>query len=969
MKSINDCIDSALAQGFIDKDRADELKARYAKLEKVAGDKAKAKDQLAKELSAEAFHKNYAAAKQMMANKAIDADLDRWRNHKNEADLAEALMQMVEADARSGSFMPDQKAKEGAILRDVMREMDVFVREFRKGWFSGDLRRRSKSVRMRADKVVDALFGKTTDDKMANEFAAKIDKVRDDLRVRFNEGGGVIGKLDRYGMPMSWDQEALANFIDMHGEQALVDTIIKELDRDRMKHPLTGRPMSDDEIAEGTGIAIKRIMTDGLIDQEPTGQPQGKGALWKQHADHRFFHFKDGAAWRRIADQFGNPDVYASVMSHFALMARDIAFIERFGPNAAMGFEYAAQKVRQAAATMPAQRAIYRSYAAELKELSAKLTSPNPDYSVLADKLADLHEQLTRLRMTYKPQLGGKPTAKIKARIEALNAEMADTIFKLRPYYRGEEPMTVVDAEIAKQMRDVIDKMGDDVTFARATNPIAYAEHMIRRARQVFDMNRGAQAGNPNNFARAMATARNLVTANALGSAMISAVTDPAFGKITRLMAGMGRAERSSLRILATTLREALPDNRFDAIRLGLGMDQAISHFHQDARFTGLVQGGLISRPFRQGFEKGSMDGAISGVLSAMEGGSAFLADRIISLQGLGAWTQGGKNGIAKDLMAHFAGMTGKGWSDLEPRARETMARHGFTETSWNTIRGAVPEDGFWLTANAVTKAGGRALGEQWAMMLIKETRTAIIEGTSRTTTAWRGDAARGTIPGELLRSFGQFKSFGFGVIFQVLRPVLQELGVNRARGAEYAMALLVTSALLGAVALALKDIKDGRDPRKVLDDEMLADPNFWVAAIAQGGGFGIYGDFLFADFNRFGGSLPATVAGPVWQRVDNLAKLTVGNLAQARKGENTNFGAEAVRFARLNTPKLWYIQKFHDAGFDFLQRMFDPKAEQAFAKQRSTRAKDYDGQEFWWGPGEYKPSRPPNLLAPFRTN
>lgn len=968
MKTIYDCIDSAMAQGELSKDEADVLKARYAALEKQIGDKAKSKEQFAKELEAEATQKERVAMLQKEKHVGLEKDLNGWRNIRNEPDLPEALMQMVEADARSGTFMADQKSGEQVILRDLLRQLDEFARHFRRGWLRGDLRRRSKSVRTDMNKVVDALFGEKTDDKMANDFAALVDRVREDLRVRHTEGGGMIGKLDRYGMPMQWDGDALTNYIDMHGIEKLADVIIAELDRERMKNPLTGRVMSDEELREGTLIAIRRIMTDGIIDQEPTGQPQGRGALWKQHADHRFFHFKDGKSWRKIAEQFGNPDPYESIMSHYFVMARDISFMERFGPNALMGFEYAAQLVKKAAVTMPAQRAIYKSYANELKGLAAQLTRPNPEYEKLADQLADASEKIAVLRSKYRPQLGGKPSKRDKVKIDALKKTINDTISALQPYYKGDEPMTLADADIAYRMRDVIDKMGSEITFARAYNAQGYADMMVHRARQVFNMNRGAVVGSPNNFAHVMSTARNVVTATALGSAALSAVSDPAFGKLARMMAGMSRQRSSALGIIVRTMREALPSNRFDAMRLGVGLDNALGMFHQEARYSGLIQGGLLTRPIREGFASGSMDGAAKGLLRAAEHGSAFVADRVIAMQGLNAWTQGGKNLMAKDLMGHFADNSVKSWGDLDELTRATLIRSGFDNVSWDKVRAAVPEDGFWMTAHSVQKVAGRDLAERWARMLVKETRAAVVEATSRTQTLVRGDTVRGTIPGELARSFGQFKGFGVAVLFFAMRPIMQELGVNKARGAYYAMSLVLTSALLGALAMSLKDIKDGRDPRRVLDDKTLLSPEFWGAAIMQGGGMGIYGDFLFADYNRFGGSLETTIAGPVWGRIQNLNKLTLGNLAQLRKGEETQFNAELVKFLKLNTPKVWYTQRFMDAGFDFLQRAADPKASQSWARQQNQRFKNYQGQEYYWPPGEMLPQRPPNLLAPFRT-
>ncbi|MDE8420560.1 hypothetical protein, partial [Klebsiella pneumoniae] len=40
----------------------------------------------------------------------------------------------------------------------------------------------------------------------------------------------------------------------------------------------------------------------------------------------------------------------------------------------------------------------------------------------------------------------------------------------------------------------------------------------------------------------------------------------------------------------------------------------------------------------------------------------------------------------------------------------------------------------------------------------------------------------------------------------------------------------------------------------------------FWGAAVLQGGGFGIFGDFLQSSQNRFGGGFLGSLAGPLFQ-------------------------------------------------------------------------------------------------------
>lgn len=121
-------------------------------------------------------------------------------------------------------------------------------------------------------------------------------------------------------------------------------------------------------------------------------------------------------------------------------------------------------------------------------------------------------------------------------------------------------------------------------------------------------------------------------------------------------------------------------------------------------------------------------------------------------------------------------------------------------------------------------------------------------------------------------------------------------------------------------------------------------------------GGMGIYGDFFFADVNRFGGGL----AG----RVNNIKNLTIGNLVQYGNDEKTNFGREATQFLRQNMPggSIWYARlAWERMVLDQLQYLTDPDAHRAFRRKMGKRKRDY-GQDFWWAPGESAPDHAPDM-------
>jgi hypothetical protein len=58
------------------------------------------------------------------------------------------------------------------------------------------------------------------------------------------------------------------------------------------------------------------------------------------------------------------------------------------------------------------------------------------------------------------------------------------------------------------------------------------------------------------------------------------------------------------------------------------------------------------------------------------------------------------------------------------------------------------------------------------------------------------------------------------------------------------------------------------------------------LAAFAQGGGLGIYGDFLFGETNRMGSGLVSTVGGPIASDLDRLLQVYGRFKSDVEKGE-----------------------------------------------------------------------------------
>lgn len=218
---------------------------------------------------------------------------------------------------------------------------------------------------------------------------------------------------------------------------------------------------------------------------------------------------------------------------------------------------------------------------------------------------------------------------------------------------------------------------------------------------------------------------------------------------------------------------------------------------------------------------------------------------------------------------------------------------------------------------------------------------SAVISPDARTQAFIRQGQQAGTPIGEALRMFWQFKSFGIAIM---QRAVLRELrgygpkaSISQAKG----IALLMLGSLgFGYMAMTLKDLIKGKTPRP------LDNPKTWTAAMAQGGGMGIYGDFLFGESSRLGGGFLETLGGPTVGKLADTKRL----FDAAKSGEDV--GAQGLRFVVSNTPgnNLFYSRMALDYLFLYeMQEAMSP----GYLRRMERRAEEERGQEWWLRPSE----------------
>jgi len=184
--------------------------------------------------------------------------------------------------------------------------------------------------------------GNTLAQKAAKAWLDSIEQ----LRQRFNSAGGDVGQLDYGYLPQPHDQARVRGSGDPAARDKWVQETLPMLDRNRYFQE-DGTRLTDQQLAGVLESAWDTIATGGLNKMTP-GQGGGKGARANAGSESRQIHFKDAEAYLAYMSKYGGGGMYDAMLGHIGGMARDIALVERYGPNPAQQMKLQFDLAKQA---------------------------------------------------------------------------------------------------------------------------------------------------------------------------------------------------------------------------------------------------------------------------------------------------------------------------------------------------------------------------------------------------------------------------------------------------------------------------------------------------------------------------------------------------------------------------------------------------------------------------------------------
>lgn len=457
------------------------------------------------------------------------------------------------------------------------------------------------------------------------------------------------------------------------------------------------------------------------------------------------------------------------------------------------------------------------------------------------------------------------------------------------------------------------------------------------------------KTGSPENvsIANTMQNVRNVQTAAKLGGAVITSISD------------------------IGTIGATLHFNKLPYFDMLANLGRNFSREHREfLQSHGIIAEHLTSTLNR--FTGDNMTHSLTG----------RVANGVMKISLMNAWTDGLRSAFSATMMQSFVKKLGKAWADLDAWDKFLMERKGISESDWQVITKAkaTERDGIgYLTKDAILQTndpGATQIANKWMAFVSDEAQFAIVNPDMATRAMVTGGGMpTGTLRGEAMRTFMQFKSFPLAMITrhwgrvfdtpQGLQGAPLGFGATTKAGGRVnrvatLAALNVSLMMLGAAALQIKGLLAGKDPYDMTEGK------FWTRALTQGGGLGYVGDLLFKDPTEQRGSnmeqTVGSVLGPAAGAAAGLAgDLILTNAWQAAKGKDTNAGAEILRWTNSQLPgtSLWQIRGAWDHWFlHNAQESLNPGY---LARMRRRAMKDW-GQGYYWEPGQPLPDRAPDF-------
>jgi len=422
-------------------------------------------------------------------------------------------------------------------------------------------------------------------------------------------------------------------------------------------------------------------------------------------------------------------------------------------------------------------------------------------------------------------------------------------------------------------------------------------------------------------LARYMHFYRSIQTMAKLGGATISAMSDVAFIASNRIYQGRSLLDAWGDGFSAIFKGMNKGEMRDFADRLGVGIEGQLGDFM--SRFN---------------------------AADDVPGQTSKMMSMFFKLNLLQPWTESNKRGVTLMIANDLGREASKRYDKLPDDLRRVLGIYGIDQKGWEAARKGAkkgPDGRMYLVPGEIPDVNIR---ENMFALLVSEADNSVPSPGARERAIIRRGYRPGTLAGEGIRFLTQFKSFGVTALTKNVGRHMYGYGAKRKRdqlmrgvGANTSLiSSIVGSTVLGYYVMQLKEVAKGREMRPM-------SPESFLAGAMQGGGLGIYGDFLFGEANRYGGGTLQTLAGPgigTASEVIDLLQRTRGVVV----GGDEDLRGDVVRLLKGNIPfaNLFYTKQAMDYLIWYqLQETINP----GYLRRMERRIERENDQTYWLPP------------------
>jgi len=361
--------------------------------------------------------------------------------------------------------------------------------------------------------------------------------------------------------------------------------------------------------------------------------------------------------------------------------------------------------------------------------------------------------------------------------------------------------------------------------------------------------------------------------------------------------------------------------------------------------------------------------GNIYGAADDTWGRMGRLQNTFFKFNGMNGWVASLKSSMALGLSRHYGMLADTKLSDLSIREQNFLTLYGIDEGKWNMLRSIktlAVDNKRHLTAesiddisnNSIIKYVGRKLSEReirnfkadlqltWKNVLSDQGKHGSPEPDAAVRAITNQGLEKGTPMGETIRFIMQFKSFPISMWKKIIGRELYSYGPNESSLAKLGglSTILLLGTFFGYLAMSTKDMLRGRSPRDPKNKNTI------LQAFAQGGGAGIYGDFLISEIqNEYGNGIFETALGPTASDLKKLLDM-VSTMNEPKKA-----GKKFFELVEGHTPflNLYYTKAAYDYLIGYqVKEMLDP----GYFERMKQKHEEKRGQNYYLKPGSLIP-------------